>query len=129
MEHPAAPLLAERLGRLRHTNANGELVPICLPGFVGTAGMADEEKASAGALALAISEAIIETLETDCGHRVTPEAEIKGLRKQAQKSEPVEDVTLTCNRCQQPVIKANVRGKINVNTLLIGLQAHMETCV
>lgn len=128
MEHPAATLLAPHLGRLQHTNANGEVGTVCLPGFAN-AGMSEEQQQTTGLLALAIAEAAIETLEKVCHYRVVPESEFKGLLKKAQTATPADDIELTCNRCRRPVVKINAAGgKVDVALLAAGLAAHKAGC-
>ncbi|MGQ9348934.1 hypothetical protein [Mycolicibacterium gilvum] len=115
--------LATHLGKLQHTNNNGELGLICVPGF-STAGMSDEQANATGTLALALSEAVIETLEKQCGYRVVAESEYKRLLKNAQPAAPPEDVTLQCNRCHQDVLKVSTRGRVDVKLLTNGLAGH-----
>ena len=124
MEHPAAPLLAKDLGRLPHTNANGELGYIQLPGF-STTGMGEEQSQATGTLALAVAEAAIESLDTH-GYAVTPKTELTNLRKAAKPAQAPESIELTCHRCRRPIAKVNTTGqaKVNVKLLAAGLEAH-----
>lgn len=125
-EHPAAPLLAERLGSLRHTNAHGEIGHVKLAGFSSTAGMSEEQAAEmVGALGLAIAEGVIETLREDCGHDVVPTAEVKALRKKAaQASGEVPEAPISkCKRCGKDVLRPG--QMIDVPTTIKALQAHV----
>lgn len=127
-EHPAATLLAPHLGRLQHTNANGEVGTVCLPGFAN-AGMSEGQQQTTGLLALAIAEATVETLEKVCHYRVVPESEFKGLLKKAQTATPADDIELTCNRCRRPILRVNAaRGKLDVGITVRDLLAHQEQC-
>ena len=131
MSHPAAPLLAEDLHRLQHTNKRGEVGMISLPGF-NTVGMSEEQIAEqAGPLALGISEAIIETL-TKHGYPPTHKTDIKAridAAIAAATSEGPSTIELLCNRCQRPVVRAKTSpAKVSVRTMVDDLSAHLETC-
>lgn len=133
-EHPAAPLLAQDLGRLQHTNNRGEAGMVHIPGFATSAGMSEEQAGETGLLAQAISEAIIETLERKHDYRVIHESEIQAqaeaLATGKHAGDLTDEVVLHCNRCRQPVVKVNAAGepRVHVATMAAGLQAHVEKC-
>ena len=132
MEHPAAPLLAQDLGHLQHTNAHGERGLVCVPGFASNAGMAPEQAEAVGSLALAIAEAAIETLEDKHGYRVIHRTELRAQAEAiAAEKRPSDELTLVCSKCRRPVIKvntANAQPKVHVGTLVADLAAHEEAC-
>lgn len=84
-KHPAAALLAQDLGRLQHTNPRGETGLIHYPGFPNGA---DPGAPGAGALAQALTEAIIETLEARHGYVVVHRSELG-------KAQPTDTATPT----------------------------------
>lgn len=131
-EHPAAPLLAADLGRLPHTNKRGEQGIVQLPGFATSAGMAEEQSADVGLLALAIAEAVIEDL-TKHGYPPTAKADIDArIAKAAAKAETgPNELVLHCNRCRQPVLKVDISApapKLHVTVAVMALAAHREQC-
>lgn len=126
-EHPAAPLLARDLGRLQHTNARGEVGIVTLPGFATAAGMSDDQAEQTGALALAIAEGIIETLDQRHGWELVTKAELKTLRRRAtQSTGPAEAPISTCKRCGQPILQPG--PTIDVATMVRVGMAHLEVC-
>ena len=126
--HPAAPLLAKDLGRMQHTNNRGETNLVCLPGF-GTAGMTEPEADQAGTFGLAIAEAMIETLGRH-NYQVIAKSELNARVQALAAEKQADEVTLQCNRCRQPVVRASTAGnaRVDVKTMAQGLQAHMEMC-
>jgi hypothetical protein len=130
--HPAAPLLAQDLGHLQHTNARGEVGLVQLPGFMSTAGMSEEQAGEAGLLALAIAEGVIETLEERHGYRVVHKSEIRAqAEKIAAERYSGTEVKLHCNRCQKPIVGVDTSSaapKVHTKTMAAALAAHAEVC-
>lgn len=132
MKHPAAPLLAPKLGRLRHTNDRGETNWLPLPGFL-TAGMAPEQAESTNLLGQAICEALIETLDVDCGYVVISHDELEAKAQEMAEGddEPVKGVTVHCNRCRAELFDLRLASefvKANPQTLIDVLVAHQAVC-
>jgi len=131
MPHPAAPLLAADLGRLERTNSKGERGWVQLPGFMSTAGMGDEQAAQHGLLALAVSEAILETLESKHGYQVLSKDQIAAKINAATTAltAPPEKTTLRCKRCNGAVLNVRVDdNRVDVGLLSAALGAHAEVC-
>ena len=131
-DHPAAPLLAADLGHLPHTNKRGEKGIIQIPGFATTAGMSEGQAGEAGLLALAIAEGVIEDLEERHGYRVIAKADLDAQLQAARTEQGKPDeLVLRCNKCQQPVLKVDVRAdqpKLHVSIAAQALSAHVGQC-
>lgn len=136
MKHPAAPLLAERFGRLQHTNDRGETGIMHMPGFMA-AGMSDEQMAeSVGPVATGLAEAIIETLDT-LGYTVAStdelDAQAREVAAQYTVDTGLDGVPIHCHRCRQVVI-SRLRLtrpeyiKIDVAAVVADLTKHLAEC-
>ncbi len=132
MKHPAAPLLAPRLGRLQHTNDRGETGYIFMPGF-NTSGMSTEQaEATNGPLAQAICEGVIETLGA-LGYQVIAKEDIKARARELaaqMAAEQATERTIHCNRCRTPLYQLRIdRDFLKIDaTTANAVNAHFETC-
>lgn len=129
-QHPAAPLLAQHISHLHHTNPQGETGIIHIPGFQHAGINPQQAAETLTPLAQALSEAIIETLDTQCGYLVIHKNELHTTTQLAAHTTP-QDIPIHCNKCRQPVIERlhiSDYTKINVTQLAAALHKHTETC-
>lgn len=132
MDHPAAALIAPKLGCLPHTNAHGERNQVHIPGFMRTAGTNEEYAEAAGKLGLAISEAFIEGLD-EVGYEVVAKGDLKARAQElaAEYMPDSEKRPVQCNRCGGLLYSQNISTStlvVDVEMLSLAIEAHRREC-
>lgn len=106
---PIADLIADRLGSLTTTDAQGNEIVIPIAGY-RTTGMTPEQAEPIIAGAKLVGEAIVHTIETAGASTILPTAELTQLRDRADATAPTgpQVVRFTCTLCHNPLFGLSI---------------------